>query len=237
MAEDVPSPDPTRITLAALKDLREEMRLLVHAGDSSVYDRLTTRLDAIDRASEVLAANVNRVPTLLDRVVEQVKEVVNTQFAGVQTQFKERDERIKASDDSSKLAIKDALQAQKESAGATQDNNKAAIDKSEAGFKDQIKALDTQFNAVKESLGTLLNDAKDRITRLETAALTTRDSRVESHMTVGSVTGIIMGAVGVLALLVSLYTMSHQQQSPDLSILNSRLDALSARMTNAGKTP
>jgi len=64
-----PVPDPTLLTTAALT--REI---------SALRDQLLTRLDAMDKAQELFDANLNRVPSDVDRRVAHLRELHETKF-------------------------------------------------------------------------------------------------------------------------------------------------------------
>lgn len=236
--EDSSSPpdDRSRVTILAstLRDLREDMQTLIHDGDKNLYERLATRLDAMDKASELLSENVNRVPTLLDRVAAQMKELFFQKFDGVKEQLIERGERNKDASASARQATTDALTYLKELSSTLQTTNKIAIDKSEAGFKDQLKALDSQLGQTKETLSTLLNDVKDRISRLETASSTVRETKADAHMTVGSIMGIVGGCLAGLSFIVTLglgiWAVSHSSTPTQPPIVNPTIGADTKRV-------
>src|ERR1700676_4764129 len=126
---------------------------------TSLRDVIETRLDAMDKAAQVLSENVNRVPTLLDRQIAQIKELFDQKFAGIQLQFDERDVRQKPAESAAVTAVNAALQAQKEAASAQNDANAAAITKSEAATVKQIDGilalLASNTKATDEKIGVL----------------------------------------------------------------------------------
>jgi cobalamin biosynthesis Mg chelatase CobN len=144
-------PTPGTNDAATMADLHNQLAWL--------RQLVETRLDAMDRATDVLADNVNRVPTVLDREMSKVRELTEEKFQGIEKQFSERDVRTRAAELAAQTAVNAALQAQKEAAAAQNESNAAAITKSEAATVKQIdgilallasntKAIDEKFGAI-----------------------------------------------------------------------------------------
>ena len=57
----------------------------------ALKEQISTRIDAIDRASIVLAESLNRVPTLLEREVIRIGDVINEKFSSINALLIERD--------------------------------------------------------------------------------------------------------------------------------------------------
>jgi len=131
----IPNPDPSVITTAQIDKVRVELRADYRDKIAALQEILSTRLDAMDKASIILAENVNRVPTLLDRevlrVVDMLKrseELTNEKFAGVAQQFKERDTRSDQDKAVSSTAISAALSALKELIALQNTNTTKQVD-------------------------------------------------------------------------------------------------------------
>jgi hypothetical protein len=158
-----PHPDPTLLTTAQL-----------NAGLLGLRELIETRLDGMDRATELLHQNITVVPTEIDRQVGHLTALSEEKFASIQKQFDERDVRARAAELAQKeaaaaqnsaasIAVTAALQAQKEAAAAQNDANAAAITKSEAATNKTIdgilqlltsntKAIDDKFAIINERL-------------------------------------------------------------------------------------
>jgi hypothetical protein len=186
---NIPSPDPSALTTQTL-----------HEGLLNLRQLLETRLNAMDKASEVLSENVNRVPTLLDRQIAQIKELFGEKFEGVEKQFTERDVRTDQDKLAATTAVNAALQAQKEAAAAQNIANAAAINKSEAGFTKEIDGLKLLINATRDALAAQFADLTARVNRGEAMQAGSVNMRTEQRLNIGAVVGLIMGAVGVAAL-------------------------------------
>src|SRR6202045_5538785 len=122
---NLPSPDPSTITTAAIREAVASSKAVTEAELHAVL----VRVDAMDKAADVLSENVNRVPTLLDRQIAQIKELFGEKFESIQKQFDERDARTEQAAITTKIAVDAALQAQKEAANAQNVSNTAAITK------------------------------------------------------------------------------------------------------------
>lgn len=201
---NLPSPDPSTLTTNQLHEAISNLR--------SVFE---TRLNAMDKASEVLSENVNRVPTLLDRQIQQIKELHGEKFAsvekqlagmisGIALQFEERDVRSKASETSASIAVAAALQAQKEAAAAQNDANAAAITKSEASTVKQLDGIMALLASNTKAIDEKIASINGRLDRGEGANTGGRDTREESRSNIGMILAVIGAIVGVVGFVVGL---------------------------------
>jgi hypothetical protein len=232
-----PIPDPTALTteqlrreIAAVTEIfRAQLEL---ANTNTVASRriIETRLDAMDKATIEFTANLNRVPTSLDREIDKLNKLFAEKFMsvdiqvqaakeGVANQFKERDTRTEQLSLADKTAIVAALQAQKEAAGAQNISNAAAITKSEAGFTKEIDGIKLLLVSNKDALNAQIVDLIARLNRSEAAVSNTREVRTDSRLNIGSIVGLLGGVVGVIALVMTIImagvtlSNSHNAQS------------------------
>jgi len=193
-------PDPTELTTTALLreigNLEEKLTIRIEG----VVAMLDTRLEAIDRATEIFKADLTRVPTQLDRAVTTVREltgeklhVIETriegmqklkteQFEGIQTQFAERDLRMEQQYVAAKEAVAAALLSAKET-GAEQAHS---------------------IRVVTEANQAQISDIKERLTRIEAIAIGQASQKQETHQTSSAVVGLIALVVTVLSVLIGL---------------------------------
>ena len=130
---------------------------------ASLRDVMDIRFEGMDKASDLLKHNFDRVPTDTDRQVEALRDITGEKFdglgkaitslsigiekslaslsTGIQLQFEERDIRSRAAELAAQVAVNAALQAQKEAAAAQVAANAAAITKSEAATATQIDGI------------------------------------------------------------------------------------------------
>lgn len=231
-----PIPDPTVLTT---KQLRRQTK--------SLRELLESRIAGMERAASLYADGMNHA-------ISDLKTLYDEKFVGIDKRFTERDLRANAINNANQLAVQTAFTTNKESSLAHHTAVTDSMRKTEEGFKDRLSSLETKIDFNKQNLDGSLYDLKDRITRLEAAALTVRETRQEGHMTVGSLVGIVGAIVGVFMLIVvlgfGLYNSSHPpannalvgadtkrvddliaQSLEQSRLLNSRMDALSARFT------
>lgn len=183
----VPSPDPSTLTT---EQLRHEL--------GSLLKLVETRLDGYDKANTILADNVNRVPTLLDREILRITQLFDEKFSSAKsdlgaitiamnTRFDERDVRGRASETAASTAIAAALAALKEMIALQNTANAAAISKSEVGTTKEI-------DNIKLILANSAKTTDDKIA----------DMRTNRRQDTASVIGIILGVAGAVGLVVTI---------------------------------
>lgn len=190
---NIPIPDPSVLTTEQLRRELDKLQELIYS-----------RMDAMERAAEVLDENVNRQPTILDREMDKLNLLTAERFNSIAVQFKERDVRTDQDKLAATTAVNAALQAQKEAAGASNISNSAAIAKSEAGFTKEIDAIKNLLLSNKDGINTQITDLVARLNRSEAAVVNTREVRVDRHSEVSGIMGIVGGIVGVVSLVAML---------------------------------
>lgn len=75
-ADWTPRPDPTLLTTA---QLRQEL--------GALREIIESRLDGMDRATELLSETVNRTPTVIQTEISHVRELDSERFSGVSQRF------------------------------------------------------------------------------------------------------------------------------------------------------
>jgi len=154
-----PVPDPTVATNDAVERAVRAERDYV----DGVVGILRQRLDAIDKATELLNETVNRVPTDVQKEVGHLRELSDEKFKSIQVQFKERDTRQERESRDNKVAVDAAFAAQKEAASEQNKSNTLAINKSETSTIETINKLDRLFKTTTDSLGDKIDDNKQRV--------------------------------------------------------------------------
>lgn len=185
--EIVPNPDPSTLTT---EQLRHEL--------TGLKELIGVRLDGYDKANTILAENVNRVPTLLDREILRITQLFDEKFTSAKnelgaitiamnTRFEERDVRGRASETAASTAIAAALAALKEMIALQNTANAAAISKSEVGTTKEI-------DNIKLILANSAKTTDDKIA----------DMRTNRRQDTGNVVGIVLGVAGLVGLVVTL---------------------------------
>ena len=192
-----PDPDPTDATT------RQLLREMEHAQEMIAVrlEAVHTRFTAMDKAVELFAANLNRVPTDVDKQVGHLESLHGERFKSVAQQFVERDPRTEQTSRDSKVAVDAALQAAKEAVGEQNKSSALAIAKSEAATTKQIDQLSTTFTNGLDSLKGNLDDVKERLTIIEgrTIGINTTNA---THQTSSSYNLAVLMAVVVIANVI-----------------------------------
>ncbi len=176
-SQPMPTPASAELAIAAINSLRTEFAIRLAAVD--------TRFEAMDRAVSLQHDDYVRVPTLLDRAINDLKQLIAKQFdtvganlknlsdvtaerlASVQVQFSLLGKASEQIDTANKASIALALQAQKEGSVSTVQMIVAAMAKMEANFTKQIEQGQILVNEVKRNTDERINDIKGRIDRGE----------------------------------------------------------------------
>ena len=164
-----PVPDPTLLTTQQL--LREM---------ASLRELVFTRLDGMDRATELLSETVNRTPTVIQTEIKHVRELENERFAGVAQQFQERDTRSEQAGKAAKDALDAALAAAAKAAEKTEQNFTKQID----------NALDR------------IGEIKERLDRGEGGAAGGESARGEARLNMSMVISVILALAAVTTLIL-----------------------------------
>jgi hypothetical protein len=157
---------------------------------------LATRINAVEKASEVFQEGLTRVPTQVQQEVSHLKELHGERFRSIDTQFQERDTRTEQTARDTKTAVDAALQAAKEAVGAQNLASATAIAKSEATTTKQIDQLVTLIQTSITGLDGKITDVKDRLTLIEG-----RGSGFASSWMIGLGA---LGGIGTIAGLIAL---------------------------------
>jgi hypothetical protein len=200
LAQTGTGPDPSLLTTQQLQRENAALKELIF----SKLDAITSRLDAADKAVQLLHEDVTRVPTDVDKAVSHLRELVfqklDTNYDGVQLQFKERDIRVDQTAKDNKVAVDAALSAAKEAVGEQNKSSALAIAKQEATFNKQLEQLTLLVNTVTGGLVDKFNDLKAVV------------STILGHNNgIGDSWGFAIGAIGAVGVLVSVVLLFRQQ--------------------------
>jgi len=182
----------------------------------ALRDLMTSRLDSMDRASIVLADNVNRVPTLLDRETARLTGLFEEKTSHLRDTLKERDNQAHEDKATAATAVSVALNSLKELINSQNTANAIAIGKAEASVSHDLEALNTLISATKDGLNNEINNLKQRLDRGEGMSRGQKELRQEDHMAAGTIVGMVTGTVGVLALIVAVFTYAMPHAAPQV---------------------
>ncbi len=198
--EWTPIPDPTLLTT-------QQLMLAV----SALKELLFVRLDAMDKAVELLHEDVTRVPTDVDKqivnlrtLMEQRFEVVEEKFHSIGTQFKERDTRVEQTAKDTKVAVDAALQAAEKAVGKQNESFALSIDKSEKATMKQIDQQGILIQTATTALNDKIDDIKDRLTLIEGKGAGQTTEQAAHTTSTRDAWGIVAVVVAVIAVAVAV---------------------------------
>jgi hypothetical protein len=151
-----PIPDPTVLTT---QQLQREV--------ASLKEIIFTRLDANDKAVQLLHQDVTRVPTDTDKQIAHLKELHNEKFISIENQFKERDVRMEQEARNNKISLDAALQAAEKAVNKQNETFALSINKSENATNKQIDQQAALIHTSNNALESKISDLKDRVTIIE----------------------------------------------------------------------
>jgi len=211
MAEEIATEktDPTLLTTAALQ--REIAALKSHSQDALAAEVrvIVTRIQEIQRAIDKAAEDYVRVPTLLDRAVDQLQQLMDRRFERVDAELKAAE---KLRDEKFGL-VQARLDELEKAANKQAETFATASAKTEANFVKQVDQLIVLVQTSTKGLDDKITDAKERLTRIEAAAVGRMDTKAETHTSstfVVSLVGLGMMALGILVAFLARYaTVGH----------------------------
>jgi hypothetical protein len=195
-----PVPDPTILTTQQLV-----------AAIAAVREILETRLDAMDTATNLNKEQMDKIPSMIDDKIRQLRVLVEEKIAGlmekfhsIDVQFKERDTRTEQSSKDSKVAVDAALQAAKEAVGEQNKSSALAIAKSEASTNKALDQIGTLITTTNKALDEKINDLKGRLDRGEgVKAQAVENKGQQNWQTSAVIAGVsLLISLGVLIVLV-----------------------------------
>jgi hypothetical protein len=154
---------------------------------TALREIIETRLDAIDRATEIFQQNLTRVPTDVDKQISQLKELHEVKFEHVQSQFASRD-----------VAVNAAFAAAKEAVAAQNLASAAAILKAETATGkelDGVKALIFTSGQAQDDKISTINARLDRGDGATTKGSQSLNTTLVVIMIIATVVSGIVGAI------------------------------------------
>lgn len=204
----VPVPDPTVLTTQQLLREIATSREVVEVMIAGIKSTIETRLNAMDKAIELLHESNSQLPKQLTREVIQLRQLHDEKFKSIATQFAERDTRTEQTSRDSKVAVDAALQAAKEAVGEQNNSNALAISKSEATFTKQIDQIGVLVSTMGKGFDDKIDDMKSRLQTIEAVKQGITEQRQTSNDSWGYIIGvgglIIAGAAIVVSIIIAL---------------------------------
>ena len=227
--ESVPRPDPTRLTTEQLNkeisSLKELMYLRMDLTDQKVSTNaiavealpkematmvdhlrgyIETRLVGMDKATQLLQAAGDRMPSHVDEKIAGLYRIMDERFNSVNTRF---NDRVLATDKANVLAAQDskealhnALLAAKDAVVAQNTASQLAIDKSEKATHEQINQLQATIASIEKGLDDKIDGLIGRIDRNE-------GSDTGKHTNATSIFSIVAMIISILTFLLFAGTL------------------------------
>lgn len=200
-----PTPDPTVLTTESQARAQMAMRDYV---DGQI-EVIKTRLNAIDKATQLLNETVNRVPTALQEAITHLRELDEEKFASVAQQFNERDTRSERESRDNKVAVDAAFAAQKEAAAKQDESNAKAIDKSEAATTETINKLGELFSSSNKALSDKIDDLKARVGSIEANRQGGREVESDRNAGLTANSAVLYLIIAVVGIIVTIAVATH----------------------------
>lgn len=210
--EKILSQDPSALTTQQMIRETEAIRELVFREILALEKSLSTRMDAADKATELLHKDMTQFPTDLDREIAHLKELHGERFASIQTQFAERDTRTEENAKNTKVAVDAALQAAEKAVGKQQEAFALATSKSEAATTKQIDQQGQLIANGARAMDERITDLKDRFTKFEGIGVGKEgniDRRAEGSRFNVLVAGVVLSTlIGLTGIILAILKMN-----------------------------
>jgi hypothetical protein len=187
------------ITQAKLDGVRAEVIGEVHAN--------ATRLDAMDKAAEVLAATVNQFPTNLQLATHEINATMNLRFQAVEDHFTLVDKATDRQRHDAELAATALARTQERATSALALASNEAIKRSDEHTAETILKNEQAQLAGQKNLSDKIDVADQRMNRLEQALGEMRATGAGANANRDNArnnTAVVLTAVGVLIAVVTI---------------------------------
>jgi hypothetical protein len=188
-----PVTDPTVLTTQAQERAIAALRELFDAKLAALKDEVTVQKKTLESSDARLVLRLDGVPAVIDAQLAHTQRLMEERFNSIDKQFHERDERGVQLATSAKQAID------------TQNfNNAALFTELKSTFAKQIEALQSNQASELKGLASTVSIIKD--------AQTASDNR---SVGIGSSWGVLVGAVGIIVGVGSLFVMMFRRPEKD----------------------
>lgn len=134
--------------------------------------------------------------------LDKLEETLRKEFAeNMVCHEKFMEERVKR--------IDEKIGALKELSVELDKANKEAVIKSETAFQKDIDGLKEVSRLDRTTFDQHIATLTDRLSRSEASTLAIKESKTENNMTIGSISSVILGIVGVISLVISIILAVH----------------------------
>lgn len=172
----------------------------------ALRELLETRLGGMDRATELLAKTVDKVPSETDKAIEHLQSLHEEKFGSIQTQFRERDTRAERESRDNKIAVDAAFAAAKEAVAAQNIANNESIAKSEASVTKQIDGAVALIASNGKATDDKINDIKEQLAQRNGIGQQMREQRQGNQFNIGTAIAVLAALGGYILIAVLLLT-------------------------------
>jgi SMC interacting uncharacterized protein involved in chromosome segregation len=157
--------------------------------------------------TEALHREINSSYALTTAKIESLEKVMLQKFSAVEEQLQlvER-QRVEQKKDT-KDAVDAALTAQKEAVREQTTASERAIAKSEAATTKQMDQQRLTFETAIKSVTDLMNEVKERITRIESVKIGWSEQSTNVKQNLGVVWGAVGAVVGLIGVVIAFATV------------------------------
>jgi hypothetical protein len=195
--ENVPQPDPSRLTTAQLESTAEQLRRELF----SLRELLECRLDAMDKATLLRWVDVEKIwPSEVERLVKHSRELHRIDIANIQERFGANDAATKLAADTSQKALDAALLQAAALVRQQNEANDRASTKVEVSFSKLIDQQSVQIQTEGKARDGRVDEIKERVVALESQRLGGRANRDEHRQD----NTLIIGVIGMVLFIISV---------------------------------
>ena len=196
----LPVPDPTLLTTGQIRLAITNVRELLDA-ERRV---LVSRLDASDKAVQLVRDDYLRIPELIRSDLHHEREVFQAKLDGIKDLTIEKFTALATLTDKLSLAnataLTAALSAAEKAVGEQNRSSSLAITKSEQGMQEALKQLQTTFQTEIKGITALMATMQSRLDRGEGNERGASSQRTEHRADSGLIVGIISAVIAGLAV-------------------------------------
>jgi len=204
--------DTWEARLAAVDTQRDTQRDILRDALASIRELLEQRMNSMDRAVEVALESRERflVPLLekYDTRIGANREYATSQLEIYVVQAKERFESIQGQFLAGKEAVDAAFDAANKAVAEQNRVISLALDKSDATTSDQIAALSRVTDAGIAGLADKIDDARNRITTIESLTQGIAQAGGEQREERGLAHGSVQLAISAAAILIAIVSVT-----------------------------
>ena len=189
-----PIPDPTLLTT---QQVQREI--------ASLKEIIFTRLDANDKAVQLLHEDVTRVPTDTDKQIAHLKELHQEKFESIVKQFSERDARMDREAASNKTSLDAALQAAEKAVNKQNETFALSINKSENATNKSMEQMAALIHTSNNALESKISDLKDRVTIIEGKTSGQMQAQVTHQTSNSFIIAVFVAAIAFVGFLITIF--------------------------------